>query len=101
MELRRKIAWRILPLFLFAFLLTVGEAYLKSVRVEEIPFAGRKVQVLTSRRSSGIHLISSLEHQRTFLHLFHVPCEFVNLFRNRKCSFITRHQAIYHFKTIS
>ncbi|XP_016928420.3 uncharacterized protein [Drosophila suzukii] len=73
MELHRKIAWRILPLFLLAFLLTVGEAYLKSVRVEEIPFAGRKVQVLTSRRSSGIHLISSLEHQRTFLHLFHVP----------------------------
>ncbi|XP_033154130.1 uncharacterized protein LOC117137034 [Drosophila mauritiana] len=71
MELRRKITLRILPLFLAIFLFTMGEAYLKSVRVDEIPFAGKKV--LANRRSSGIHLISSLEHQRTFLHLFHVP----------------------------
>jgi len=83
MELRRKIALHILPLFLAIFLFTMGEAYLKSVRVDEIPFAGRKT--LANRRSSGIHLISSLEHQRTFLHLFHVPCELSNLFCNRTC----------------
>ncbi|XP_034651528.1 uncharacterized protein LOC117890664 [Drosophila subobscura] len=71
MELARKIAIRVVPLFLLGWLLTVGEAYLESVRVEEIPFAGHKVPA--SRRSSGIHLISGLEHQRNFLHLFHVP----------------------------
>ncbi|KAH8258412.1 hypothetical protein KR038_011183 [Drosophila bunnanda] len=72
MELLRKIAWRIMPVFVLGFLLTMGDAYLKSARVEEIPFAGKQASI-SSRRSSGIHLISSLEHQRTFLHLFHVP----------------------------
>ncbi|KAH8400772.1 hypothetical protein KR009_000938 [Drosophila setifemur] len=71
MELGRKLAIRVVPMFVLGFLLTMGDAYLKSVRVEEIPFAGK--QGLASRRSSGIHLISSLDHQRTFLHLFHVP----------------------------
>ncbi|XP_033254128.1 uncharacterized protein LOC108158081 [Drosophila miranda] len=71
MELARKIVIRIVPLFLLGWLLTMGEAYLESVRVEEIPFAGHKVPA--NRRSSEIHLISSLEHQRNFLHLFHVP----------------------------
>lgn len=61
----------------------MSEAYLKSVRIEEIPYRRtpqRMASVLggknkgKSGRSSGIHLISSLEHQRTFLHLFHVPC---------------------------
>ncbi|XP_022223290.1 uncharacterized protein LOC111074706 [Drosophila obscura] len=71
MQLARKIVFRIVPLFLVGWLFTMGEAYLESVRVEEIPFAGAKVPA--SRRSSGIHLISSLEHQRNFLHLFQVP----------------------------
>ncbi|KAH8283490.1 hypothetical protein KR018_004139 [Drosophila ironensis] len=72
MELGGKIVVRVVPLFLVACLLAAAEAYLQSVRVEEPPFAGRP-GLSPSRRSSGIHLISSLEHQRTFLHLFHVP----------------------------
>ncbi|KAH8252734.1 hypothetical protein KR032_001497 [Drosophila birchii] len=72
MELLRKIAWRVMPVFMLGFLLTMGEAYLKSVRVEEIPFVETQA-LIGSRRSNGIHLITSLEHQRTFLHLFHVP----------------------------
>lgn len=72
MELRTKVA--IFPVFLVGFLLSMGDGYLKNVRVEEIPFAGQQV-ARSSSRASGIHLISSIEHQRTFLHLFHVPCE--------------------------
>ncbi|KAH8261003.1 hypothetical protein KR044_002118 [Drosophila immigrans] len=81
MELARKIILWIIPLFVLAFLLTMSEAYLSRVRVEEIPFQRippRAASLLArkqsnARRSSGIHLISSLEHQRTFLHIFHVP----------------------------
>lgn len=84
MQLARKIILWIFPLFVLGFLLTMSEAYLKSVRVEEIPYRRtpqRMAGVLGGKykgktgRSSGIHLISSLEHQRTFLHLFHVPCK--------------------------
>ncbi|KAH8233626.1 hypothetical protein KR026_010723 [Drosophila bipectinata] len=70
MELGTKVA--IFPVFLVGLMLSMGDGYLKSVRVEEIPFAGRQI-VGSSNRASGIHLISSIEHQRTFLHLFHVP----------------------------
>ncbi|KAH8370632.1 hypothetical protein KR093_004384 [Drosophila rubida] len=81
MELARKIVLWIIPLFVLAFLLTLSEAYLSRVRVEEIPFQRLPPKVASllsrnqvkTRRSSGIHLISSLEHQRTFLHIFHVP----------------------------
>ncbi|EDW74345.1 uncharacterized protein Dwil_GK21865 [Drosophila willistoni] len=79
MELGRKILFWILPIFLLLFLCTLSQAYLHSVRMEmeEIPFAkGKSKSSLNSAqrpRSSGIHLISSLEHQRTFLHIFHVP----------------------------
>lgn len=84
MQLARKIILWIFPLFVLGFLLTMSEAYLKSVRVEEIPYRRtpqRMASVLGGKYkgktgpSSGIHLISSLEHQRTFLHLFHVPCK--------------------------
>ncbi|XP_062135236.1 LOW QUALITY PROTEIN: uncharacterized protein LOC133844958 [Drosophila sulfurigaster albostrigata] len=81
MELARKIILWIIPLFVLAFLLTMSEAYLSRVRVEETPFQRippRAASLLVRKqgnpkRSSGIHLISSLEHQRTFLHIFHVP----------------------------
>ncbi|XP_023162917.2 uncharacterized protein LOC111594035 isoform X2 [Drosophila hydei] len=75
MKLARKIVLWILPLFLLCFLLTISEAYLNNVRVEEIPFKRMQPRAasLKGRRPGGIHLISSLEHQRTFLHLFHVP----------------------------
>ncbi|XP_017865378.1 PREDICTED: uncharacterized protein LOC108615416 [Drosophila arizonae] len=75
MKLARKIVLWILPLFLLSFLLTISEAYLDNVRVEEIPFKRMQPRAasLKGRRPGGIHLISSLEHQRTFLHLFHVP----------------------------
>ncbi|XP_023162916.2 uncharacterized protein LOC111594035 isoform X1 [Drosophila hydei] len=78
MKLARKIVLWILPLFLLCFLLTISEAYLNNVRVEEIPFKRMQPRAasLKGRRPGGIHLISSLEHQRTFLHLFHVPCEY-------------------------
>ncbi|XP_017836871.1 uncharacterized protein LOC108596024 [Drosophila busckii] len=79
MDLAHKIVFWILPLFLLCFILTLCEAYLNTVRIEEIPFgktppriASLKLKHKDSRRS-GIHLITSLEHQRTFLHLFHVP----------------------------
>jgi len=82
MKLARKILLRTMPLFVLGYLLTMSEAYLQSVRVEEIPFREIPQQSVgllgrnqsKDRRSSGIHLISSLEHQRTFLHLFQVPC---------------------------
>ncbi|XP_017960219.1 uncharacterized protein LOC108653857 [Drosophila navojoa] len=75
MKLARKIVLWILPLFLLGFLLTISEAYLNNVRVEEIPFKRMQPRAasLKGKRPGGIHLISSLEHQRTFLHLFHVP----------------------------
>ncbi|XP_034106603.1 uncharacterized protein LOC117569518 isoform X1 [Drosophila albomicans] len=81
MELARKIILWIIPLFVLAFLLTMSEAYLSRVRVEETPFQRippRAASLLVRKqgnpkRSSGIHLISSLKHQRTFLHIFHVP----------------------------
>ncbi|XP_060657366.1 uncharacterized protein LOC132792135 [Drosophila nasuta] len=81
MELARKIILWIIPLFVLAFLLTMSEAYLSRLRVEETPFQRippRAASLLVRKqgnpkRSSGIHLISSLEHQRTFLHIFHVP----------------------------
>lgn len=87
MQLARKIILWIFPLFVLGFLLTMSEAYLKSVRIEEIPYR-RTPQRMASLmggklkgkagRSSGIHLISSMEHQRTFLHLFHVPCMLIS-----------------------
>ncbi|XP_030558538.1 uncharacterized protein LOC115761060 [Drosophila novamexicana] len=75
MKLARKLIVWIFPLFVLAFLLTVSEAYLNSVRVEEIPFKRTppRPASLQGSRASGIHLISSLEHRRTFLQIFQVP----------------------------
>ncbi|XP_032590815.1 uncharacterized protein LOC116805063 [Drosophila grimshawi] len=79
MELGHKLIVWILPLFFLGFLLTMSEAYLQSVRVEEIPFrrmpprSANLTAKSKSSRPSGIHLVSSLDYQRTFLHLFHVP----------------------------
>lgn len=83
MDLARKLILWIIPMLVLGFLLTMSEGYLQSVRVEEIPFrqiAQRPVSLLArnisqNRRSSGIHLISSLEHQRAFLNIFQVPCK--------------------------
>lgn len=77
MKLARKLIVWIFPLFVLAFLLTVSEAYLNSVRVEEIPFKRTppRPASLQGSRASGIHLISSLEHRRTFLQIFQVPCK--------------------------
>ncbi|KAL7737529.1 hypothetical protein ACLKA6_007656 [Drosophila palustris] len=75
MDLARKIILWIIPIFVLGFLLTLSEAYLHPA---EIPFKRPTVGLLArnlsqNRRSSGIHLISSLEHQRTFLNIFQVP----------------------------
>ncbi|XP_030388267.1 uncharacterized protein LOC115634576 [Scaptodrosophila lebanonensis] len=78
MELRHKIVFWIFPIFVWCFLLTLSEAYLQSVRIEEIPFAltqPKNPETIKQKKhqSSGIHLISSLEHQRAFFNIFRVP----------------------------
>ncbi|CAD7014811.1 uncharacterized protein LOC101459319 [Ceratitis capitata] len=86
-SLREQLLWCVLPTFLLllVYQLLLTHAYLRSVRIEEIPFgradAGEEQQQKdarlfgqrTSGGGGGIHAISSLEQRRGFFHIFNIP----------------------------
>uniref|UniRef100_A0A1B0G2X0 Uncharacterized protein n=1 Tax=Glossina morsitans morsitans TaxID=37546 RepID=A0A1B0G2X0_GLOMM len=88
MKLKNKILRYMTPIFILLFIdeLLYTEAYMKSVRIEEIPF-GLTPNVEHYRKSkeisplhiknpaAGIHAIKNLEMNRSFFHIFKIPCE--------------------------
>ncbi|XP_017476675.1 PREDICTED: uncharacterized protein LOC108366724 [Rhagoletis zephyria] len=90
-SLRQQLLCCVLPTFLLLLLyqMLLTEAYLRSVRIEEIPFSlahtadeirakeeerrlvGAKMG--KEERGGGIHAISSLEQRRGFFHIFNIP----------------------------
>ncbi|XP_054741083.1 uncharacterized protein LOC129246356 [Anastrepha obliqua] len=86
-SLRAQLLGRVLPIFLLLLLYQVllTEAYMRSVRIADIPFSladnadenhlneGRLVGQMVGVEGRGIHAISSLEQRRSFFHIFNIP----------------------------
>ena len=89
--LKTKLFWNILPIISIVVIneILFTYAYMKSVRIEEIPFgltdkdrsrAAAKVHKKSKDSSSGgIIALRKFEEQRGFFHLFQVPCECVQI----------------------
>uniref|UniRef100_A0A1B0BN64 Uncharacterized protein n=1 Tax=Glossina palpalis gambiensis TaxID=67801 RepID=A0A1B0BN64_9MUSC len=88
MKLKNKILRYVTPIFIVLFIdeLLYTEAYMKSVRIEEIPFGltpnvehyrkSKEISPLhTKNPAAGIHAIKNLEMNRSFFHIFKIPCE--------------------------
>lgn len=89
MHLKSKIIWILTPIYLLALWdeLLYTEAYMKSVRVEEIPFAQAMTRTHnhTSRvsalkrpqeeQSRSIYALKRLDQHKGFLKIFNVPCK--------------------------
>ncbi|XP_037899862.1 uncharacterized protein LOC119644389 [Glossina fuscipes] len=86
MKLKNKILRYMTPIFILLFIdeLLYTEAYMKSVRIEEIPFGltpnvehyrkSKEISPLHMKNpAAGIHAIKNLEMNRSFFHIFKIP----------------------------
>lgn len=91
MEFKTKIVCVILPIYLLYVFdeLLFTQAYMKSVRIEEIPFAlSMKVLNKThestplrppvvAKESAGIYATKRLDQHKSFLKIFNIPCKYI------------------------
>lgn len=87
MDLKSKLLWLITPIFMLAVFdeLLYTEAFMKNVRIDEIPFALTSKLQNKSRESSlrhpqeesrGIYGLKRLDQHKSFLKIFNIPCKF-------------------------
>lgn len=97
--LGEQVFWCVLPTFLLwlFYQLAPTQAYLRSVRIEEIPFSladgadearqkeGRLFGPSLNAEERSILATSGLEQRRGFFHLFNIPCrKFYKLLKSIK-----------------
>lgn len=95
MFLKTKLLWLIIPLYLLAVLdeLLYTEAYMNSVRVEEIPFALQRNHSRTresalkhpAEERRNIFGLKRLDQHRGFLKIFNVPCKLLREYEELNC----------------
>ena len=89
MEFKTKIVCVILPIYLLYVFdeLLYTQAFMKSVRIEEIPFAlsmkmlnkthnTTPLRPASSQKSAGIYAAKRLDQHKSFLKIFNIPCKF-------------------------
>lgn len=90
MDLKSKLLWWIIPIYLLLVVdeLLYSDAFMKSVRIDEIPFALKLKMNNITRESSlrhpaqegtkNIHAMKRIDQHKSFLKIFNIPCKFSN-----------------------